>query len=428
MSCFDLKFQNLKLKDQEFHNSFKKITLSITDLEQNFNNLIKKYKNKKPINGLDELYFQKCMILNEKNTLLNFYYLILNRIYGDYYKIFKLLNLYLKHNTIKYKNKQSITHRIYNNLNLTDSYSINEIENIYLEIIDILRILDNYIESEERDLKENIKNKNDMNINNFITTLQEDVNCNTNKISKFNDYINYLVYLHTDYFEKIEIKINLILNLYKIKEYQFKNEQNEIGLITSIDNKRAYVDENKINMKISRKNNNPLIKKKSYLENGIKIDNRLSESQSDFYQTDKFLEIEEKKINEDHVDDKIYLDDKEKLDNKLITENQFIVEDPMNKARVENHVLNNKNEEYTNNINNSNNKLDFLNTDDQGDKVITDVPVDVVNTDGHGDNVITDVPVDVVNTDGHGDNVITDAPVDVVNTDVPGDTVITNTP
>ena len=72
MSCFDLKFQNLKLKDQEFHNSFKKITLSITDLEQNFNNLIKKYKNKKPINGLDELYFQKCMILNEKKYFIKF--------------------------------------------------------------------------------------------------------------------------------------------------------------------------------------------------------------------------------------------------------------------------------------------------------------------------------------------------------------------
>ena len=185
----------------------------INDLNINIKNILSKINNKinklKVIHtkfidnenrklflfGLDSLFFQIKLINTDYNNSKNFFLIINNRLYCEYYKLYNIICEYLHENNIKiYIDNKTINNKKfikYNDLDTIRQYPINEISKIYDEITSILDNLNNIAEKKEKEITNYKKtNTNGLDINNFVSTH-----------SYFNKILNEKIILFNNYFE-----------------------------------------------------------------------------------------------------------------------------------------------------------------------------------------------------------------------------------
>ena len=102
-------------------------------------------KESKNYFGLDSVHFQNKLIVLEYENMLKLYSYIDNRIYGDYYKLFFLMNDYLQekllseqYESIKEFQKRS-SYPVYKDLDQFKSYDFDIINNIHQDVIQIIK-------------------------------------------------------------------------------------------------------------------------------------------------------------------------------------------------------------------------------------------------------------------------------------------------
>ena len=211
-------------------------------IKQNYIECIE--KESKNYFGLDSVHFQNKLIELEFANMLKLYNYIDNRIYGDYYKLFFMMNDYLsdkllqeQYASIKELKKKRL-YPVYKDLDSFKSYDFDTINNIHQDVISIVKkVYEIHGENEEK-----IKTRQEslyygINLDNYIINQQH---LNQELLMTNNLHRNYICVYHKlhdnildNFLEKVELffeQINnhTIVDSSKSTEFDFqKNEHDE---------------------------------------------------------------------------------------------------------------------------------------------------------------------------------------------------------
>ena len=97
------EFENIKKFKDEIKDCFENIDNKIIKLKDVYNNFIKIDNN---LFGIDSISFRAKLIDLEFDHMKQTYIFINNRIYGEYFKLYKIIEDYIKNN---FKDKKIIT-------------------------------------------------------------------------------------------------------------------------------------------------------------------------------------------------------------------------------------------------------------------------------------------------------------------------------
>ena len=146
------------------------IKTNIDKLDIIYDDYFKEINDKIVYNGsLDTFNFQTKLINIEYNNNMNVLNIFLNRMYGDYYKLYKKIVEYVNTEIPRDEKINDSNYPTYKDLDISKKYSFNIIQKIFIDILSILNENNNYIIKENNNIKE-IQNKQDngLNINNFL--------------------------------------------------------------------------------------------------------------------------------------------------------------------------------------------------------------------------------------------------------------------
>lgn len=264
-------FENIKNIKFIIDNDIVNIKNISVKLIEYYHNLIKEYNTTLFIFGIDSLYFQNKLIENELSNLLNLYELILNRMYCEYYKLYKM--------TITYINNHFSDHEVmsdlvinefpkYDDLDIFKKYDFSLTINIQIEINNLFDLLNLILNEKNNKLNKNkTMNNIGLNIDNFINTYDFEVNNLNNQIKLFNNYLHFFYNSHFKNLERIKFKFQLFYEQIN-KDLNFNNTNLNEDLNDTIHD----------NIYISQFNNNDLLNMNEIIEinemfiNDIKID------------------------------------------------------------------------------------------------------------------------------------------------------------
>lgn len=206
-------FNNLKeirLTLEEQLDSLKKTHKILDDI---YIDLLKDNKNV-PVNSFDSLYFQKTLINIDTQHSFSVLKFIDNRIYADYYKLYKSLLKYFQE-TIDNKSKTTIfsnkSYKPYEDLNSQIHYSFSDTVEMYSDILQMIELLHQELIERETKVKNQRNTKMcginiDSLINNIVfnnTKIKNSIELFTQNIIGFNDY-------HSKYLARFSIRIKLL--------------------------------------------------------------------------------------------------------------------------------------------------------------------------------------------------------------------------
>jgi len=240
-----LNFININNIQIEIKSLFNNIEIKILKLKKLYKLFINGNTETKYIIGLDTFRFQTKLIDIEFEDIKKFDCLINNRLYCEYYKLLKLICNLININFTDTKLLELTNYKkypIYKDLETYKIYNLEDINNIYNNLLNILESLYQFTLTKNIDIVkyEHLSNMG-LNINNFINTLKFELNIAKEQIILINNYLYFFNEIHIKYFTRFIIKVKLLFtNLNNdIKfENNFKNEMfnnNEIYDDNSLD-------------------------------------------------------------------------------------------------------------------------------------------------------------------------------------------------
>ena len=252
-------FNDIKNLRESSINLMKSLGEKVETLKIIYNELITNNLNETDT-GLDSFHFQTKLINLELDNYQKTFKIIDNRLYGDYYKLFKNLNKYLNENiknkniTIQFDNKE---YQVYKDLNNIQDYDFSSTSEIYNDIIQIIDILQNELLEREHKLEmQKIKQKSGLYIDTLISKVNYNNNYLRNHIELFNENAQTFNNFHKKYLTRFLLKTKLFYGQinndikleesknsidYKLEDNQSiileEDEENEIrSLINTTDN------------------------------------------------------------------------------------------------------------------------------------------------------------------------------------------------
>ena len=197
-------------------------TLTVLDnrikkIKQIYSEFIQTNREQLFIFTLDSFYFQSKLIDIEYEDILRVFHSITNRMYCDYYKLFKIMIDYVFKN-IPDKKLIELIHvndhfPVYKDLEPFKQYDFQYVQNLHEIILVILTYLYGHITNKEHDLKiYQTKNKIGFNIDSFVNTFNFNNTVMKEKINLFVTYIEFFHKLHTKYFRRFTTKTHLLLS------------------------------------------------------------------------------------------------------------------------------------------------------------------------------------------------------------------------
>ena len=235
----------LVLKDN--FESVKSLRTSIIDLTYSLNIKVETLKsiyselldnNKSSNSLLDTLYFQTKLITFELKSINDMFNLIDNRIYGDYYKLYKSI---VKFSNNKYTDNTILklatnNFPIYNDLNCNTEYDFTVTQEIYGTIISLLDLMEcDLVNRNNNLLKDETKKQQGIDIDNLLHNVKFNNTIINENIELFKHYIEAYNKFHKKYFSTFFIKVKLFysqidrdINIRKTPNIKDSNNKNYI--------------------------------------------------------------------------------------------------------------------------------------------------------------------------------------------------------
>jgi hypothetical protein len=219
LNIIDIKINKLKTKTKLF-------------IDNNKNNLF--------TFGLDSYQFQNKLIEYEYDDMKRVYNIFNNRMYCEYYKLYKLVSCFVEDSMTINKNLELLKlgniFPIYKDLEPLKIYSFDIIEDLHKTIILLLTDVCDYIQERENELVELKKEqKSTLHINNFLNTYEYNIISINHKGLLYISYLEFFHIIHTKNFNRfanrmktIDEYINLDINLDDINETKQEVTQNII--------------------------------------------------------------------------------------------------------------------------------------------------------------------------------------------------------
>lgn len=180
---------------------------------------------------LDSFHFQGKLIDIEYEDMMRLFYAITNRMYCDYYKVFKIIIEYVKENVPDKKLNELINVNdnfpLYKDLEPFKQYDFHYIQSLHEIILVILTYLNTFIINKEHDLQiYQSKNKIGLNIDNFVNTFNFKNTVMKEKAILFITYIEFFQKIHTKYLKRFTMKLQLMLSQIN-NDIKFENHEND---------------------------------------------------------------------------------------------------------------------------------------------------------------------------------------------------------
>jgi len=193
------------------------LTTRIKKIKEIYGEFISINRERLFIFTLDSFYFQSKLIDIEYEDMTRMFHAITNRMYCDYYKLFKIIVEYVVENVPDKKLVELIkvnnNYPVYKDLEPFKQYDFQYIQSLHEIILVILIHLHGYILKKEHDLHiYQTKNKIGLNIDNFVNTFNFNTIIMKEKCNLFMSYIEFFHVLHTKYFKRFTMKMHLMLN------------------------------------------------------------------------------------------------------------------------------------------------------------------------------------------------------------------------
>lgn len=195
-------------------NIFDTLQIRIDKLHEIYSEFIKTNKNDMFVFGLDSFHFQNKLIDIEYDDMKRLFLAINNRMYCEYFKLHKIIVEYISKNINDRKAIELIkinNYPIYKDLEPFKEYKFELILDLHDNILNLLGIIISLVNNKDNELsiyktKQNIG----LNIDNFITTFNFNINVMREKIIMFINYIEFFHKMHTKYLKRFSNKIQLI--------------------------------------------------------------------------------------------------------------------------------------------------------------------------------------------------------------------------
>ena len=269
-------------------NSIEQIFKSISEIIENLSRLYKEIiknnnNNKLLIICLDTFHFQKVLLKTENKGLLEYYKIISNRIYCDFYKLSTNIISYIK--TFKKKETSKLETNIlkkiddfskypcYDDLDIQKEYSFTDVKELYNDIIETLALLNLYVEENKNNLNNYQKQSEiGLNLDNFIYSYESNKNEIKNKLNLFCNYTLFFIQSHNKNYYKF---LTRIMVTYKHITEDIQFDESIIHKPSNIDisiTKNEQEIENEIQKTINKTNSlinsiSPEVEKKINTEN-----------------------------------------------------------------------------------------------------------------------------------------------------------------
>ena len=341
-------FENLK----QIRLNIKKIFENLVTLKQRLKSIyldyIEQNKKKNYIFGLDSLHFQNTLIDLEYENMDKVYKLIDNKMYCEYYKLFKLICKYAEE-TVNDKKvfeicKLKTTFPIYKDLEQFKVYEFGLINDLHQNIIQLLDEMLIFCKNKEAELEaDEIKSKNGLNLGNYINTISYN---NAVLYQNIKLYIRYLqVYhkYHTSYLSRLDIKLRLMWGQMNedIRINSISGEAESLNTSTLKKTPAISFEQNQMLNNIMKDNHSPEVKREletilSYISDSLEVDNTDVEKLEELVEEQ---ELEQEELDEEQEQD---LDDEIETDNNT----ELSKEEKLKQRRRERkkkYILNKKN-------------------------------------------------------------------------------------
>ena len=198
-------------------NAIKTLDSKIQQIQTMYKDFIQSNKEQLFVFSLDAFHFQSKLLDLEYEDMNRMFFSITNRMYCDYYKLFKIMVEYTKENIPDKKLSEMIkvhdNFPIYKDLEPFKQYDFKYIQSLHEIILVILTYIHTFITNKEHDLKvyQN-KNESGLNIDSFVSTFSFNTTMIHQRASLFINYIEFFHKSHTKYLKRFTMKINLMLS------------------------------------------------------------------------------------------------------------------------------------------------------------------------------------------------------------------------
>ena len=214
ISKLKIDFNNITSIRNNVKSVFDILQLRINKLKMFYSEFIKNNKNKLFVFGLDSFHFQSKLIDVEYDDMKRLFLAINNRMYCEYFKLYKITTEYIYENINDKKITEIIkvnNFPVYKDLEPFKEYSFEITTEIHENILVIVNSIISNLNTRENEL--NIhrgKQALGLNIDNFITTYNFELTVIKEKISMFLTYIEFFHKLHTKHLKRFSNKIQLM--------------------------------------------------------------------------------------------------------------------------------------------------------------------------------------------------------------------------
>lgn len=165
--------------------------------------------------GLDAFHFQTFLINFEYDSVKKMHILIENKLYCEYYKLFKLMINYIKssideQDILKMCENKS-KYPVYKDLEQYRVYDFELINNIHEDILLTIDLMNKFVIKKEKELEIDENNSlNGLNLHIVVNTIDFNITSLKQKIKLYVNYLKAFHKYHTTYLTRLSIKIGLM--------------------------------------------------------------------------------------------------------------------------------------------------------------------------------------------------------------------------
>jgi hypothetical protein len=207
-------FNNISSIRSTVKNIFDTLKQRIDKLKSLYSDFIHHNENQLFVFGLDSFRFQSKLIDLEYEDMMRLFLAINNRMYCEYFKLYKIIIAYIHENISDKKITEVIkvnNFPVYKDLEPFKEYKFETVLELHENILILLGSIMNNIENKENELAVYQKKRRiGLNIDNFVTSFNYDITVMKEKVGVFLTYTEFFHILHTKYLKRFSNKIQLM--------------------------------------------------------------------------------------------------------------------------------------------------------------------------------------------------------------------------
>ena len=234
----------LQIKETNI-DSLQVLTSRIKKIKEHYSDFISANKDTLSIFTLDSFHFQGRLIDIEYEDMNRLFLSITNRMYCDYYKLFKIVIEYIEENINDKKLLELIQinrsqYPVYKDLEPFRQYDLQYIQNLHELLLVILHYLNGFVMKKQHDLQQyQTKNKIGFNIDSFVHSFNYNNIVIKEKLSLFVTFMEFFHNSHMKYLKRFTTKLQLMLS-------QVNNDIKIENPSTEKDNRKSAIQDLKL--------------------------------------------------------------------------------------------------------------------------------------------------------------------------------------